>query len=76
MVNYKLICYFLFIAAPDCQTFSITDTNITKPKNNGSWDEIWTVKACTRTARIPIKFSTTEQGTDFAIDPMGVKVAK
>ena len=73
---FPVYAYGLRIAAPDCQTFSITDTNITKPKNNGSWEEIWTVKACTRTARIPIKFSTTEQGTDFAIDPMGVKVAK
>ena len=67
---FPVYAYGLRIAAPDCQTFSITDTN------NGSWEEIWTVKDCTRTARIPIKFSTTEQGTDFAIDPMGVKVAK
>ena len=53
---FPVYAYGLRIAAPDCQTFSITDTNITKPKNNGSWEEIWTVKACTRTARIPIKF--------------------
>ena len=73
---FPVYAYGLRIAAPDCQEFAITNTEITKQKNNGAWEEVWTLKACTRTARIPIKFTTTEQGTDFAIDPMGVKVAK
>lgn len=73
---FPVYAYGLRIAASDCQDFAITNTEITKQKNNGAWEEIWTLKACKRTARIPIKFTTTEEGTDFAIDPMGVKVAK
>lgn len=73
---FPVYAYGLRIAAPDCKDFSITNTEISKAKLNGAWEEIWTVKACTRTARIPVKFTTTESGTDFAIDPMGVKVAK
>lgn len=73
---FPVYAYGLRIAAPDCKDFSITDTVVSKAKENGAWEEIWTVKACTRTARIPVKFTTTESGTDFAIDPMGVKVAK
>ncbi len=73
---FPVYAYGLRIAAPDCQEYAITDTVVSKAKENGNWEEIWTVKACTRTARIPIKFTITESGTDFAIDPMGVKVAK
>ncbi len=73
---FPVYAYGLRVAASDCQEFAITNTEISKEKENGAWEEIWTVKACTRTARIPIKFTTTEQGTEFAIDPMGVKVAK
>lgn len=70
---FPVYAYGLRIATADCQEYSISNTEVTKPKNNGSWEEVWTVKACSRIARIPIKFSTTEQGTDFAIDPMGVR---
>lgn len=73
---FPVYAYGLRIAEYGCQDYSITNTEITKQKNNGAWEEIWTLKACKRTARIPIKFTTTEEGTDFAIDPMGVKVAK
>ena len=73
---FPVYAYGLRIAAQDCHEFAITNTEVSKQKENGNWEEIWTVKACTRTARIPIRFSTTENGTDFAIDPMGVKVAK
>lgn len=73
---FPIYAYGLRVASPECQEFAITDTNISKAKENGNWEEIWTVKACERTARIPVKFTTTENGTDFAIDPMGVKVAK
>ena len=65
--------YSLRVAAQGCQDFAIVNTEVSKAKADNKWSEIWTVKACTRTARIPIKFSTTEQGTDFAIDPMGVR---
>ena len=70
---FPVYAYGLRIATADCQEYSISNTEVVKQKNNGNWEEVWTVKACTRTARIPIKFSTTEQGTDFAIDPMGVR---
>ena len=73
---FPVYAYGLRIAAPDCKDFSITDTKVSKQKTDGVWEESWTVKACTRTANIPIKFTTTENGTDYAIDPMGVKVAK
>ena len=73
---FPVYAYGLRIAAQDCKDYKITNTEVTKPKNSGVWEEVWTVTACTRTARIPIKFNTTENGTDFAIDPMGVKVKK
>lgn len=73
---FPVYAYGLRIATPDCKDFSITNTEVIKPKENGAWTEVWTVKACSRTARIPINFTTTVEGTDFAIDPMGVKVAK
>lgn len=73
---FPVYAYGLRIATPDCQEYKITNTEVVQQKNNGAWEEVWTVKACTRTARIPIKFTTNDQGTDFAIDPMGVKVAK
>ncbi len=73
---FPVYAYGLRIASPGCKEFSITDTIVSKERVNGVWEEVWTVKACERTARIPIKFTTSEIGTDFAIDPMGVKVAK
>ena len=68
--------YSLRVCEPGCQNFVITNTEISKQKENGSWSEIWTVKACERTARIPINFTQTADGTDYAIDYMNVKVAK
>jgi hypothetical protein len=73
---FTVYSYGLRIAAPDCQTLSITDTNVTKPMQNGSWGETWTIKACSRTAKVPITFTNTEAGTTYAIDYMNVKVAK
>ena len=73
---FSVYSYGLRIAAPDCQNFSITDTKVSKNKVNGNWEEIWTLKACTRTAQIPIRFTTADDGIHYAIEPMGVKVAK
>ena len=73
---FPVYAYGLRIAAPDCKDFSISDTKVTKQKKDGAWEEMWTVNACSRTDNIPIKFTTTENGTEYAIDPMGVKVAK
>ena len=71
------IYYFgLRVCTPGCQDFAITNTEVSKAKENGNWEEIWTVKACERTARIPLVFTQTAEGTDYAIDYMNVKVAK
>lgn len=71
------IYYFsLRVCEPGCQNFVISDTEVSKNKENNSWEEIWTVKACSRTARIPISFKQTPEGADYAIDYMNVKVAK
>lgn len=73
---FPVYSFALRVAAPDCQTLSITNTEVSKAKNNGKWEEVWTVKACTRTARIPIAFTEADGTTNYAIDFMNVKVAK
>lgn len=62
------------VAAPDCKDFSIIDTNISSEKIDNSWQEIWTIKACSKTATVPINFEIKENGGIYAIDPMGVRV--
>ncbi len=62
------------IAAPDCQHFSIIDTQVSKPKVDNKWQEIWTVQACSKSANIPINFELKPEGGTYAIDPMGVRV--
>lgn len=62
------------VAAPDCQSFSIVDTNVSKAKANNKWQEVWTIRACQRTANVPINFEIKEDGATYAIDPMGVRV--
>ena len=57
-------------APATCQQFSIVDTNVTKAKENGAWEEVWTVSACERNVNIPISF--TDKGT-YSVNPMGVK---
>jgi len=61
------------IAAPDCTSFAIVDTNVSKPKAGDSWQEVWTIKACSRTANVPINFTLGAEGATYAIDPMGVR---
>ena len=62
------------VAAPDCKDFSIIDTKVATEKVDNKWQEIWTIKACSKTADIPINFILGEQGATYAIDPMGVRV--
>lgn len=62
------------VATPDCKAFSIVDTNVSKEKVGNKWQEVWTVKACTKTATIPINFEHKDDGDMYAIDPMGVRV--
>ena len=62
------------IAAPDCTAFSIVDTNVSKNKVDNKWQEVWTIKACSRTAKVPINFEIRPDFNMYAIDPMGVRV--
>ena len=62
------------VAAPDCKDFAIVDTAVSQEKVNNKWQEIWTIKACSRTATVPINFELKENGGMYAIDPMGVRV--
>lgn len=62
------------VAAPDCKDFAIVDTVVSEEKVDNKWQEIWTIKACSRTATVPINFELKENGGTYAIDPMGVRV--
>ena len=64
------------IAKPDCQDFAIVDTAVSQEKVDNKWQEIWTIKACTRTVNIPINFQLTDDNAVYAVDPMGVKVTE
>lgn len=75
-VMMPIYYYSLRVADQGCQDFKITNTEVSKAKENNVWSEIWTVKACNATARIPLVFTQKADGTDYAIDYMNVKVAK
>lgn len=62
------------VASPDCQNFAIVDTAVSQKKENNKWQEIWTIRACNKTATVPINFELKEDGGTYAIDPMGVRV--
>ena len=62
------------VAAPDCKDFAIVDTDVSKERLDNKWQEIWTIKACSKTATVPINFELKEEGGSYAIDPMGVRV--
>ena len=62
------------VATPDCKEFAIVDTAVSQEKVDNKWQEIWTIKACSRTATVPINFELKENGGAYAIDPMGVRV--
>jgi len=62
------------IAAPDCTAFSIVDTAVSKEKVDNKWQEIWTIKACSRTAKVPMNFEIKSGSNIYGIDPMGVRV--
>ena len=70
---FTVYSFAMRAASPTCTNFSIADTKVSKAKANGKWEEIWTIKACEKTALVPITF--TEKDTYF-IDPMGVRYAK
>ena len=62
------------VATPDCKDFAIVDTAVSQEKIDNKWQEIWTIKACSKTANVPINFELKEEGGTYAIDPMGVRV--
>lgn len=62
------------VAAPDCKDFAIVDTTVSNDKVDNKWQEIWTIKACSKTATVPINFELKDSGATYAIDPMGVRV--
>lgn len=64
------------IAPADCTNFSITDTKVSKAKVDNKWQEIWTIKTCSKTAYVPINFELRDNVHIYGIDPMGVKYAK
>ena len=62
------------VAPANCKEFAIVDTEVSSEKVDNKWQEIWTIKACTKTATVPINFEQKENGGTYAIDPMGVRV--
>jgi hypothetical protein len=62
------------VATPDCKTFAIIDTAVSQEKVDNKWQEIWTIKACSKTALVPINFELNEKGGTYGIDPMKVQV--
>lgn len=66
--------YGLRIATKDCFTVQITNTEVSKPKKNNTWEEIWTLKVCERVGRLPIQFTVNQDGTSsYALDYMNIK---
>ena len=71
---FSVFAFGLRIATKDCFDVAITDTQVSKPKKGNNWQEVWTVKACQRTGKLPIDFTQYDDGTGtFAIDYMNVK---
>ena len=62
------------VAPANCKDFSIIDTNVSEEKVDNKWQEVWSIKACSKTALVPITFEIKEEGATYAIDPMKVKV--
>ena len=71
---FSVGAFGLRIATKDCFTVAITDTEVSKPRKNNTWEEIWTLKVCERVGRLPIEFTDNGNGSGtFAIDYMNIK---
>ena len=71
---FSVGAYGLRIATKDCFTVAITDTQVSKPKKNNTWEEIWTLKVCEREGKLPITFTDDGNGNGtFALDYMNIK---
>ena len=64
------------VAPANCKDFAIIDTNVSEEKVDNKWQEIWTIKACSKTAFVPIDFTLKESGAVYAINPRGVRVTE
>ncbi|MBR2430108.1 hypothetical protein IKB17_01420 [bacterium] len=62
------------IATPDCKDFAIVDSYVSEEKVDNKWQETWSIKACSKTALVPINFELNEKGAIYAVDPMKVKI--
>ena len=71
---FSVGAYGLRIASKDCFTVAVTNTEVSKPKKDNSWEEIWTLKVCEREGRLPIAFTQNADGTGtYALDYMNIK---
>lgn len=73
---FTVYSFALRIADKDCQKYAITDSKVINAKKGNSWNELWTINACSKTAYVPIKFTEKAGKSTYAIDPMLVKYAK
>jgi len=71
---FPVYAFGLRAAAPDCKELAIVDTTLSGEKVDNKWQEVWTIKACSKNILIPINFETKENETTFAIDPVNLKV--
>lgn len=71
---FPVYAFGLRAASPDCKNFAIVDTEVSQEKLENKWQEIWTIKACSKNVLIPVNIETKDSGTRFAIDPINVKV--
>ena len=71
---FSVYAFGLRAASSDCKDFAIVNTEVSQEKVENKWQEVWTIKACTKNVLIPINFDAKADGTNFAIDPINVKV--
>ena len=73
---FTIYSFGIRAASPSCQTFSIADTNVSKAKENESWEEIWSIKACEKVIDVPVAFTEKAGRFSYTVNPMRVKVRK
>ena len=71
---FPVYAFGLRAASSDCKDLAIINTEVSQEKVDNKWQEVWTIKACSKNILIPINFETKETGTVFAIDPINLKV--
>ena len=83
-LNYTLPTVFLAVKtkATRCQTMKVTNTTVTKQPYNlkyknqqavaGVWEELWTVKACSKNYNVPVKFILDSKGASYVVSPENI----